>query len=140
MTPSTAPATTTAPASTAPSDPTSLPQSSLPQSNQSNKQEGEGEEITSAREQGHSQAQETFTGVAEPETLSPSLARTGSGSASGSGSGSGSEGQGEGQAGGEGYGEQGKLPFKEQVKAYAKVHRGTILGDVRSPPSISLCA
>lgn len=75
---------------------------------------------TTTHERTGTEAQDTFTGAPEPEPVSEVEQSKYAGGVKQSevGSGAGVEGA-EGET-------QGKLPFKEQVKAYAKVHRGTV--------------
>jgi len=91
-----------------------------------------------------SEAQKTFTGAPEPETTTTTTTanvqevpiHTGI-TETDSGAGAGAQHFEEpetidtstGTNGDNGKDKGGKLPFKEQVKAYAKVHRGTLLGN-----------
>lgn len=77
---------------------------------------------------GGEKAEQTFTGAPEPEGVSRQEQERYEGDAvQQSPTSTGATDPANANAGGA-TGE--KLPFKEQVKAYAKVHRGTLLGDV----------
>ncbi|KAF8301402.1 hypothetical protein DL93DRAFT_2090794 [Clavulina sp. PMI_390] len=73
-------------------------------------------------------AQETYSGAPEPESLSPTNADVERNMEENPMVGEPGQMQSPVEDDGQAQG-GGKLPFKEQVKAYAKVHRGTLLGD-----------
>lgn len=107
--------------------------------NSSRSMRGGEENATRGEENQNPHAQETFSGAPEPEPISDVEEKrygpTGSGvgdSPAGAGVSTQSQTGATGTVGSESSREvqaeqgEGKLPFKEQVKAYAKVHRGTV--------------